>query len=64
LKDETADELAEKIKVLIDNPRLRHDLGRAGHEFAKTHFSWEATAKHLIDFHSSTGSFFSGPLRK
>jgi glycosyltransferase involved in cell wall biosynthesis len=34
--------LCEKLENLVRNPQLRRQMGRAGRQFAKDHFSWKA----------------------
>jgi glycosyltransferase involved in cell wall biosynthesis len=44
-------EICAFLKRLIENPRFASDLGTAGREFAREHFSWDKTAARLLPFY-------------
>ena len=39
--------LSQKIKILVENPTLRHTLGKAGRTLIQEHFTWDAIVKKL-----------------
>ncbi len=43
-----AHDLAEKIRILYDDPNLRKTLGRQGQDAVKSRFNWKATSNRLI----------------
>jgi len=44
-----SDELAHKILALLDDPTLRHSLGKAGREFVSQWFDWQIVAQRYGD---------------
>jgi len=44
--------LAEKVNVLLDNPDLAREMGKAGRKRVLEKFSWESIAKRTLDFYS------------
>ena len=42
------DEIAEKIKILIDDEKLREEMGERGRAYAEDHFNWERNVEKLI----------------
>ena len=42
------DEIAEKIKILIEDEKLREELGKRGRVYAEEHFRWEGNVEKLI----------------
>ena len=48
-KDNDASDLAEKLKRILDDEKLRENLGQKGLERAK-HFSWEKCARETLDW--------------
>lgn len=45
---ETADEFAEQIQFLLENPERATAMGLAGQQFVETHFRWEAMNAKLL----------------
>ena len=52
-KSLTWKETSEKVKELYNNPSLRSTLGAHGEVFIKHEFSWEHTAKALINIYKN-----------
>jgi glycogen synthase len=44
--------LAEKVNILLDNPDLAKEMGKAGRKRVLEKFSWESIAKTTFDFYS------------
>lgn len=44
--------LAEKVNVLLDNPDLAKEMGKAGRKRVLEKFSWESIARTTLDFYS------------
>jgi glycosyltransferase involved in cell wall biosynthesis len=42
------DEIAEKIRVLVENTMLRDEMGEKGREYAEKHFNWEKNVEKLV----------------
>jgi L-malate glycosyltransferase len=47
------DALAEKIRVLIDSPTLRKEMGLTGRKFVEENYSWEGSVKKMIDIYDN-----------
>ncbi|MCP5101626.1 MAG: glycosyltransferase family 4 protein [Chloroflexi bacterium] len=47
-----ADELADAIVDLLANEKLRHQMGQAGQEKARTHYSWDAIVRKFRNVYS------------
>jgi len=46
-----AKEICKQLLFLARNPDVAESIGQAGREFAKEHFSWDASAAGLIEFY-------------
>ncbi len=46
-------QIAEKIKMLVDDPKLYDRIARTGQELVKKEFSWENYAKKILDIATS-----------
>ncbi len=51
--EQNVDDFSEKVKELYNNPSLRSTLGAHGEVFIKHEFSWEHTAKALINIYKN-----------
>ena len=49
----TADEFAEKVLSLLDNPSKQIELGKHAKDFAQSHFDNLSIGKKLIEFFNS-----------
>ncbi len=49
----TAEEIAKYICILIENPDLSISIGQEGALFARKSFSWEKSAKRLLQFYDN-----------
>lgn len=47
------DQIAEKIRYLLDNPALCEELGNNGYNAVSTNYSWESQAKNLLEFYAT-----------
>jgi len=54
VKQGNSKELIEKISMLINDQKLRKNLGEAGHIYAKENFSWENIVKRFVPALMST----------
>jgi glycosyltransferase involved in cell wall biosynthesis len=52
-RDGTAEELCEKIALLVADPSLRERLGTAGREFARHNLRWDIAADRMVRFYES-----------
>ena len=52
IDSEDSEELAGKIRYLLDNPEVRADIGRRGRERVLREFSWEQRAQKLAEYFS------------
>jgi glycosyltransferase involved in cell wall biosynthesis len=48
---ESPKDIADKMKMLIENQELREKLGKAAKENSKK-YSWNSVAKRLLDFYN------------
>jgi glycosyltransferase involved in cell wall biosynthesis len=46
-----AKEICKQLLFLARNPDVAESIGQAGREFAREHFSWDASAAALIAFY-------------
>lgn len=44
-------EIEEKIELLIDNPRLREEMGKKGRAYAEEHFRWERNVSQIAEIY-------------
>lgn len=44
-----ADDLAQQMQTLLENPQLRHEMGQNGRKKVETHYAWERIAPQLED---------------
>ncbi|WP_319468771.1 glycosyltransferase [uncultured Pseudodesulfovibrio sp.] len=51
LRNGTVEELVQSVERLIAAPALRKEIGAAGRMFARTHLSWEKSAKNVLSFY-------------
>ncbi len=51
LRNGTVEELVQSVERLIAAPALRKEIGAAGRTFARTHLSWEKSAKNVLSFY-------------
>ena len=49
IEPENAEQLAEAVQSLADNPRLCRSLGRAGYEYARKHHDFDTLANEYLD---------------
>ena len=49
IEPENADQLAEAVQGLADNPRLCRSLGRAGYEYTRKHHDFNTLANDYLD---------------
>ncbi|WP_434509589.1 CotS family spore coat protein [Desulfitobacterium sp. AusDCA] len=47
-------EFAEKLKILLSDPRLRQKMGQTGRRIAEERFSWERVANEVLDIWKSS----------
>ncbi|WP_425802646.1 CotS family spore coat protein [Desulfitobacterium sp. Sab5] len=47
-------EFAEKLKILLSDPRLRQKMGQTGRRIAEERFSWERVANEVLDVWKSS----------
>ena len=50
-KEKDANDIAEKIKILYNDPALSHELGQNGKRFIEQKFSWEKVSRNLKDLY-------------
>jgi len=43
--------LADRIRLLCENPELRRKLGQQGRRFVEEHFSWQDKAREILEIH-------------
>jgi glycosyltransferase involved in cell wall biosynthesis len=43
-----AEEIAEKIQVLLEDEQLRDEMGKKGREYAEKHFNWDKNVERLV----------------
>lgn len=53
LKEGTVEELGVAIKILMDDKLLRRAMGAEARNFARAHFSWEKSARAVLEFYSA-----------
>ncbi|OMQ04697.1 glycosyltransferase family 1 protein [Lawsonia intracellularis] len=51
LKTGSAEEITKYLCLLIENPKIATSIGKQGKQFAYSTFSWEKSAKKLIQFY-------------
>ena len=51
LKTGSAEEITKYLCLLIENPKVATSIGKQGKQFAYNTFSWEKSAKKLIQFY-------------
>jgi glycosyltransferase involved in cell wall biosynthesis/2-polyprenyl-3-methyl-5-hydroxy-6-metoxy-1,4-benzoquinol methylase len=49
-----AEEIADRVESLLEDPSRCHTIGKGGHLFAISRFSWAHSALRLADFYSRT----------
>ena len=50
-KEKDANEIAEKVMLLYNDPALSHELGQNGKHFIEQKFSWEKVSRNLKDLY-------------
>jgi glycosyltransferase involved in cell wall biosynthesis len=53
LQNGTAVEIAEKVKILQNNPKHAQKIGAEGRKFAQIHFNWKKSAQQLLLFYNN-----------
>jgi glycosyltransferase involved in cell wall biosynthesis len=51
-----ADEIAEKVALLADDPELRTRLGKRGRAFALRELQWSKSVEHVVDLYQEIAS--------
>ena len=59
-KEKDHQDLAEKIEFLLQNRKIREEMGENAHRFAKKHFDVKKQVAEYIDFYNSIRVIFQG----
>ncbi len=51
------EEIAHKIKILMDYKQVANQIGQNGRSFAKKHFSWQKSAVKLLEYYKKITKF-------